>query len=55
MARGRAAPRAGQGRTLRRLFTSEAKTTVKAIPVEAVPRAGLSGNLSSVCGISNTL
>ncbi len=50
VAGGRAASRPGQGRTLWRLFTSEARTTIKAIPVEAVPRAGLSGNLNRVCG-----
>ncbi|XP_064395325.1 growth hormone-inducible transmembrane protein-like [Halichondria panicea] len=44
VAGGRAASRPGQGRTLWRLFTSEARTTIKAIPVEAVPRAGLSGD-----------
>ena len=36
-------------RTWKRLMNSEANTTVKAIPVEAVPKAGFSGIALIIC------
>lgn len=40
---GRAGLKTVSGRTTWRVFSSEARTKVRAIPVEAAPRTGLSG------------